>query len=97
MQDHRPSNHSHSGYGVYLVTWMALLVFTSLTVTVAGMHLGGISVFMAILIAAIKGSIVMAFFMHLREEDPLFTILVIVALCVFAIFIGITFIDVPFR
>ncbi|MFQ5510459.1 MAG: cytochrome C oxidase subunit IV family protein [Candidatus Krumholzibacteriia bacterium] len=91
------ADHEDSGYGVYLVTWLALLILTAITVTVAGMHLGKLSVVTALLVATIKGSAVLAFFMHLKYEKPLFTIMFYVVLMTLAIFIGLTFFDILFR
>ena len=92
------STHSeHEGYGIYLVTWMALLALTTLTVTVAGMQLGRISILVAIVVAAIKATVVTFFFMHLREERTSLKVMVLVCLATLAIFIGITFFDVLFR
>jgi len=89
--------HAHSGFGMYLTTWLALLVLTALTVGVAGMKLGNLSVFVAVLIAAIKSTIVTLFFMHLKNESTTLKVMVIVCLVTFAIFVGITFTDYPFR
>jgi cytochrome c oxidase subunit 4 len=91
------SGREHSGYGIYLLTWLALLVLTAITVTVAGMHLGNFSVLTAVVIAAIKATIVLLFFMHLKQESNLFKTMILVAIGVFAIFISLTFFDVLFR
>lgn len=90
-------NHSHSGYGMYLGTWLTLLVLTALTVAVAGMRLGNLSVLAAILIASVKATIVTLFFMHLKSESPTLKMMVVVCLVTLAIFIGITFTDYSFR
>lgn len=95
--DKDETGHEEGGFGVYLLTWLALLVLTAITVTVAGMHLGGLSVFVALLIASIKASVVVTWFMHLKHEQPVFKIMVFVCLGTFAIFIGITFVDILFR
>jgi cytochrome c oxidase subunit 4 len=87
----------HGGYGVYLLTWTALLVFTAITVSVAGMHLGKISVLAAVAIAAVKASLVLSYFMHLRDELPMFRVMFFVAILALAIFIGLTFFDPPLR
>ena len=96
MDDHH-TEHEHSGYGVYLLTWIALLVFTAITVTVAGMQLGKLSVLTAVAIASIKATIVLYFFMHLKYERTLYKTMFFVSIGALAIFIGITFFDVLFR
>lgn len=93
------SNHSDqdSGYGLYMVTWLALLGLTAITVTVAGMHVDKLSVLAAVVIALIKASVVVMFFMHLKYEKPLFRIMLLVTLATYCIFIGLTFVDPLFR
>ncbi|NIM19096.1 MAG: cytochrome-c oxidase [Candidatus Latescibacteria bacterium] len=96
MEDESPK-HGLVGYGTYFLTWFALLVLTALTVTVAGMKLGSLSILTAIVIACVKSSVVLFFFMHLKYEAPVFKIMVLVVILVLAIFIGFTFFDVSFR
>ncbi len=91
------AEHEPAGYDVYVLTWVSLLILTATTVTVAGMHLGRVSVLAAVLIAGIKASIVLNFFMHLKYERPLFRNMVLVALGALVVFIGFTFTDVLFR
>lgn len=91
------SDQGHTGFDVYVLTWVALLILTAITVTVAGMHLGKFSVLTAVAIAAVKASVVLYFFMHLKYERPLFRTMVYVALGTLAIFIGLTFTDILFR
>jgi cytochrome c oxidase subunit 4 len=91
------AEHENSGYGIYVVTWLALMVLTAITVTVSGMNLGKFSVLTALAIATIKGSVVLAFFMHLKYEKPMFTVMFYIVLMTLAIFIGLTFFDVLFR
>ncbi len=91
------AEHENSGYGVYVVTWLALLVLTAITVTVSGMNLGKLSVLTALAIATIKGSVVLAFFMHLKYEKPMFTVMFYIVLMTLAVFIGLTFFDILFR
>jgi cytochrome c oxidase subunit 4 len=95
MDEH--AEHTKTGIDVYLLTWIALLILTAVTVTVAGMHLGKISPLTAVVIAGVKASIVLSFFMHLKYEKSLFRTMVYVAIGVFVIFIGLTFTDVLFR
>jgi len=45
----------------------------------------------------VKSSLVIFFFMHLRQESKLFKIGLLVMLSILAIFIGMTFFDVLYR
>ena len=82
---------------MFLVVWLSLLVLTVLTVTIAQLHIRGVSALVAVLIAAIKASIVLLFFMHLKYEKPVLKTMLFVCIGTFVIFIGLTFVDVPFR
>lgn len=85
------------GYGIYLAVWVTLLVLTALTVAVAGLELGKISVMAALAIATFKSWMVANHFMHLKHEDRAFKIMVLVALGTLATVIGLTYFDFLFR
>jgi len=84
-------------YSTYLLIWFGLLVLTGVTVTVAGLNLGNLSVLGAILIAAVKSTLVLLFFMHLRYEDRVFKIMLGIAIITLMIIMVLTFADVSFR
>ena len=73
--DNSQSEHEEVGYGVYVLTWIALLGLTAITVTVAGLQFGSLSVLIALAVATVKATLVLSFFMHLRYERPLFRIM----------------------
>ncbi len=85
------------GYGIYLAVWVTLLVLTALTVAVAGLELGKISVMVALSIATFKSWMVANHFMHLKHEDGVFKIMVLVALGTLAPLLGLTDFDFWFR
>jgi len=65
-------DHQLISYGTYIMIWLALLILTGLTITVAGLNLRNFSIVMAIFIAAFKTTLVLNYFMHLKFETPLF-------------------------
>lgn len=71
--------HSH-GYGIYILVWLALMALTAITVAVAGINLGGLTIATALVIASIKTYLVLTIFMHLRTESNTFKIFVGVAI-----------------
>jgi cytochrome c oxidase subunit 4 len=83
--------------GTYVLIWLALLIFTAITVTVASLHVGNFSVLAAIAIATIKGTLVLMYFMHLKYEDRIFIVMLLLALFTLAVIMVLTFIDVSFR
>jgi cytochrome c oxidase subunit 4 len=91
------TGEKQAGYDVYVLAWIALLILTAVTVAVAGLHLGRLSVLTAVAIAGIKASVVLFFFMHLKYEKPLFRTMVYLTLGALVIFIGLTFTDILYR
>lgn len=89
--------HEPAGYGLYFITWFALLILTAITVTAAGFNFGSLSVAVALAIATVKASVVLAWFMHLKYEGRIFHVMLWLTLLTLAIFIGLTFTDVLFR
>ena len=77
----------NSGYGIYIIVWLALMTLTGVTVTLAGINLGGITVATVLIIASIKTYLVLTRFMHLSSESITFKIFVGVAI----LFLGISF------
>jgi cytochrome c oxidase subunit 4 len=83
----------------YVLVWVGLLILTGVTVSLAGMDLGRLSVVVALIIAAVKSALVLNFFMHLKYEKDLllFKLMIPGILAILVLFIGITFFDVAFR
>ncbi len=94
---HGETEYHIVGFGTYIFVWITLLVMTALTVAVAGLELGKISVLVALAIATFKSWVVANHFMHLRHEDRAFKIMVLVALATLATVIGLTYFDFLFR
>lgn len=95
--DRQHKHESHIvGYGTYILVWLGLLSFTGITVAVAGMSLQNFNIAAALLIASIKGLLVIIVFMHLKFEDKVFKIFVLVAFVTLFIFLGLTFVDYSF-
>jgi cytochrome c oxidase subunit IV len=79
----------------YLYVWIALLVLTAITVTTASLNFGRAGILVVLAIAAVKSTLVLLFFMHLSTEKRLLLkILVPIAICTLAIFIGLTYMDI---
>ncbi len=89
-------NHSHS-YTPYVLVWLALLILTGLTVAIAGINIGGITVATALSIASVKAYLVLTIFMHLRSESKVFKIFGLVALFFLVISFVLLFTDYSFQ
>jgi cytochrome c oxidase subunit 4 len=87
-----------AGIKTYITIWAALVLFTALTVTTAGLNLGKTGIIIVLSIAAVKSALVLLFFMHLLfEKVTLIKLVIPLALIVLAIFIGLTYTDVAVR
>lgn len=91
--DHTQQNH---GYGVYILVWMALMALTGITVAVAGINLGGLTIATALVIASVKTYLVLTIFMHLRSESTTFRVFIGVALLFLLISFILLFSDYSF-
>lgn len=87
----------HMSYGAYLMVWLALVVLTGATVTAASLQFGQWSALAAILIATLKGSLVLFYFMHLRCESWIFKLSLMLALLTMTIILLLTFTDIAYR
>lgn len=74
---------------VLLGVWAILLVLTAATVSVTWFDFGeGPNLWIALGIAALKSSLVLLYFMHLRYDNPINAIVFIFALFFVGLFIG---------
>ena len=89
--------HASISLGTYVMVWLALLVLTAATITAAGLHFGNFSVLAAIVIATIKGTLVLMYFMHLKYEERVFKLMLLLALFTLTVIMVLTFIDVALR
>ncbi|MFH2033022.1 MAG: cytochrome C oxidase subunit IV family protein [Bacteroidota bacterium] len=89
-------NHS-TPYGVYILVWLGLLTLTAITVTVAGIDLGNYTLFIALTIAAIKSYLVITIFMHIKYEEAIFKVFLLVSGMTLLIIFVLTFVDFSYR
>lgn len=88
--------HHHSAVP-YFVVWIALLIFTALTVWTGHMHLGTWALPLAMTIAITKSVLVMLFFMHLYDQPGPNRMVAGVSFIFVALLLGITLLDVAAR
>ncbi|BCS96578.1 hypothetical protein DSLASN_22100 [Desulfoluna limicola] len=91
-------NRMHiSSYGRLMGVLVALLVLTGITVAASYVDLGALNVWVALLIASTKASLVLLFFMHIGIEGRLIVVSFLGTVLFLAVMIGFTFWDVAFR
>ncbi|MBU1096340.1 MAG: cytochrome-c oxidase [Ignavibacteriae bacterium HGW-Ignavibacteriae-2] len=94
------SNHDKqhiTPYSMYVIVWLGLLALTTITVTVAGISLGKITIFIALAIAAIKSALVINIFMHIKFEEAIFKVFLLVSGMTLLVIFVLTFVDFTYR
>jgi len=78
---------------VYLIVGATLLVLTGITVVVAEFQLGEWNLIVAMAIAALKATLVLLFFMHLKYDNKLYSFAFLISIAFLAVFIVFTMLD----
>jgi len=95
---HTEKENSHgASYGSYIMVWLGLLALTALTVTVAGLNLGSITLATVLVIAAVKSTLVGTYFMHVKSDSKMIKAFIGVCILVFVVIMLLTFSDLSFR
>jgi cytochrome c oxidase subunit 4 len=89
--------HEHGGVAIYTRTLIGLLILTALTVGAAYINLGSGNVVIALAIATVKAILVALFFMHLRWEKPMNSLIAMAGFVFLGIFIGFCLLDFDSR
>ena len=91
------SEHDYIGHIIpakfYVLIWAILMVLTGTTVYAATVELGVFNIVVALVIATIKGSLVVLFFMHLRYSTKLTMVTLIASLFWLFILFSLTMTD----
>jgi len=91
------TTHAALSFRCLTTVWLLLLILTGITVGVSRLDLGILNVWAALGIATLKASLVVFYFMHLKNEPRMLVICLLIALLTLATFIGLTFFDVLYR
>jgi len=94
MKTDSPHISEYSSLGIVLVS---LLILTTISVAVTGIHLGALSVAVALIIASIKVAIVIIYFMHMKFESLFLKLMITGVFIIYALVVIITFSDYYFR
>ena len=89
--------HHISSYTSHATVLIALLSLTALSVSLAELHLGALSVAVALLVASVKGTTVLTWFMHLKYETLFYKIMVGAVFFLYLLVIIFLFFDYLFR
>jgi cytochrome c oxidase subunit IV len=78
---------------ILTAVFVTLLLLTALTVAAAGVDLGNLNLYVALLIAGVKASLVVLYFMHLRYDRPFLLIVFFGCLGFVVLFISLVLTD----
>lgn len=78
---------------LYLTVGAALFILTGITVGVAQIHLGPFNLVVALLIAVIKATLVVLFFMHLWWDSKFYMLVFVASIFFLGLFIVLTLFD----
>jgi cytochrome c oxidase subunit IV len=83
----------------YATVLSVLLALTVITVLAAGINFGSpsVNVVIALAIASTKGTLVALYFMHLRQDKPLYGIIFVTGLVFLAVLLTLCFVDIGTR
>ena len=98
MDDNHSKHEEHViPYSMYILVWVGLLALTSITVTVAGINLGNYTLLVALLIAAVKSTLVINIFMHIKFDEAIFKVFLSLSGFTLVVILVLTFLDYSFR
>ena len=99
MSNHE-NNHEEqhiTPYSTYVLVWLGLIALTSITVTVAGISLGDYTLAVAMAIAAVKSALVIGIFMHIKFDQPIFKVFLLLSGMTLLVIFILTFFDFIYR
>jgi len=102
MEQHQPDHETYTGHAApphqaplttYFVVFLTLMVLTILTVWVSRIDLGSLNTGVAMIIAVIKATVVILWFMHVIHSPRLTWIVVIASFLWLGVLFVLTFSD----
>lgn len=91
------TDNSGPGIKALFMTLVALLILTGITIGVSRVDLGPLNIATALLVASIKVTLVLFFFMELKQAGKLVVISFVGTVIALALLIGFLFFDVAYR
>lgn len=90
-------NNHITPYRTYVIVLLSLLVLTALSVTVTTIELGPLTVTIALILATAKALMVLIYFMHLKFDNIIYSIMLGFVIFSIISIIVVTFLDYLFR
>jgi cytochrome c oxidase subunit IV len=96
-QSHDKESGASHGIGRYILVWIALLLFTGITVWTGKTDLGAANIYVAMIIAVTKATLVVLFFMHLYDEGGVNRLVFVVSVLFLVVLLLGVFADLMWR
>lgn len=93
----RPVDNHVLSYRNLLGILGILFILTVITILVSKIDLGWLNIWVALMVASVKSSFVLLYFMHLKYENRIFLITFIGTVFLVAVLIAFMFLDISFR
>ncbi|HOI87982.1 MAG TPA: cytochrome C oxidase subunit IV family protein [Lentimicrobium sp.] len=84
-------------YMTHIMVLLGLILLTVITVLITSVELGAYNTAAAMLIASLKGAVVLLYFMHLKFDHKIYWIMVSLVIAIFTAVIVVTFFDYLYR
>ncbi len=89
--------HHISSYTSHVIVLFALLALTAASVAVTQLEMGNFNIIVAMILAGIKATIVLSWFMHLRFDNKIYAIFTAAVFVLFLLVLFVTFFDYSYR
>ena len=99
MSEHKSHSGKHHGFAhpasvkSLLLVFITLIILTWLTVFQSTLKLGSMELVVSLVIATVKATLVILFFMHMIHDKPLNAIVFLSSFIFVALFLGFTLMD----
>jgi len=90
-------HHIVPSYMTHIMVLLGLILLTVITVLITSVELGAYNTAAAMLIASLKGAVVLLYFMHLKFDHKIYWIMVSLVIAIFTAVIVVTFFDYLYR
>lgn len=89
--------HHISSYKSHFFVLIALFFLTAASVAVTQLELGTLNVLVAMILAGMKATIVLSWFMHLRFDNKIYALFTAAVFVLFLLVLFVTFFDYSYR
>lgn len=89
--------HHIVSFRTQAVVLICLVILTGISIAITSINLGPLTVTGALLLASIKATLVLTYFMHLKFDNRFYTLMAIGVILIIGLVIFITFLDYLYR